>query len=59
MKKIIIISALLLGLALLLALWAFDKLTVFLGKENGFRFFNPRPHALNPLLGVASAGRSM
>ncbi|MBN2289301.1 MAG: hypothetical protein JXQ83_08205 [Candidatus Glassbacteria bacterium] len=64
MKKIFIITALLVGLILLLSLWAFDKLVVLLGKENGFRFFNPAPYPLNPLkslkpLGIAPAGRSI
>ena len=64
MKKIFIFSAFLIGLILLLTLWAFDKLMVLLGREESFRFFNPAPYPLNPLksfkpLGIASAGRSM
>jgi len=63
-KKIFILSAFLIGLILLLTLWAFDKLMVLLGREESFRFFNPAPYPLNPLksfkpLGIASAGRSM
>ena len=64
MKKAFILSALLIGLILLLALWAFDKLMVLFGRERSFRFFNPAPYPLNPLksfkpLGMASAGRSI
>jgi len=63
-KKVFILSALSIGLILLLSLWVFDKIMVLLGKEQSFRFFNPKPYPLNPLkslkpLGMASAGHSL
>ncbi|MEA2063874.1 MAG: hypothetical protein U9P14_09275 [Gemmatimonadota bacterium] len=61
MKQAIILTALVVGLLLLLTLWAFDKLMVVLGKDRSFHFFNPRPYPVNPLnkfkpIGVTSAG---